>query len=78
MLSGQIVRLERYGLGFVKVEGTGEQYPFRFDQVTGFKGESLKEMSVHVGSRVSFDLQDGRVSEIRPTERQRLGAYATI
>ena len=58
---GEIVRLEKYGLAFVKVEGTGEEYPFRFDQIVGFKGEPLGEMCVRVGSRVSFDLQNGRV-----------------
>ncbi|MGH8564521.1 MAG: hypothetical protein ACREXW_10715 [Gammaproteobacteria bacterium] len=63
---GEIVRLEKYGLGFVKVESTGEQYPFRFDQIVDFKGEPLKDMRVRVGSRVSIALQGGQVCEIRP------------
>lgn len=66
---GKIVRLEKYGLGFVESQDTGKQYPFRFDQVVGFKGEPLNEMEVRVGSRVSFELQNGRISEIHPRKQ---------
>lgn len=68
---GKIIRLEKYGLGFVESEDTGKQYPFRFDQIVGFKGEPLKEMEVRVGSRVSFELQNGRISEIHPRKQER-------
>lgn len=70
-LVGKIIKLDGCaGLGFLLQEGQeGELRPFTFDKLTGYRGESvreLKSMGFRKGSIVKFKMDDrNRISLIR-------------
>lgn len=68
MEKGTIVRLETYGLGFVKQAGTQKQYPFTFDKIEGYHGQAVKELDLAIGSSVDFELSDDRIAEVHIDE----------
>jgi hypothetical protein len=65
MERGKVVRVESFGLGFLQPEGSEEQYPFRFDQISGYTGESPRKMGLQIGSAVNFTMRDDRVEMIQ-------------
>ena len=75
MERGKVVRLESFGLGFLQQEGSEEQFPFRFDQISGYRGESPRSIGLRIGADVSFTLRNDRVETIL-LEGHRQPAYA--
>src|SRR6266478_3141608 len=56
-LDGKVLQVSRDGLGFVEELQTNRRYPFTFDKIVGYKGETLKEleaMGIRAGARVRF------------------------
>lgn len=71
MERGTIVRLERFGLGFVEMEGGSEQYPFSFDKIEGYRGQPLKSLGLRLGAVVMVMVdQDGKVEGIYRAETE--------
>lgn len=65
-LRGKIVRVADYGLAFVSV-GTGSQrrdYPFTFDKISRYRGESAKVLGLRQGTEVSFSETNGHVDSV--------------
>lgn len=65
---GEIVRIEPFGLGFLKPADSEQQFAFGFDQIAGYRGESLRDLNLRVGTTVSFDLHNGIVDAIKPVQ----------
>ena len=56
-MEGRVLTVSGDGLGFVEDIDTNRRYPFTFDKIEGYKGETLKEleaMGIQAGSRVRF------------------------
>jgi hypothetical protein len=63
--SGKILRIENWGLAFLKDPQTSEVYPFTFDRIQGYAGEPVSKTGLRVGGSVQFALNKGVVSAIR-------------
>lgn len=63
MQHGKVVRVDRFGLGFI--EGTGAQYAFTFDKVEGYRGQNPREVGLQVGSSVQFSVEDGLIQRVK-------------
>lgn len=64
-MEGNVVRLEDFGLGFIQPEQSNQQYPFTFDKIEGYRGEPPNTLGLHVGSNVTFTLQNGMIDSIQ-------------
>lgn len=53
--TGVILRVNEQGLGIVKDTQSEEQFVFTFDKITGYRGESAREIGVTVGASVQFN-----------------------
>jgi hypothetical protein len=62
---GKVVRLENFGLGFLQPEGSQKQYPFTFDQIDGYRGESPWTLGLRIGADVNFILRDDQIEMIQ-------------
>lgn len=78
-MEGRVLTVSRDGLGFVEDIDTNRRYPFTFDKIEGYKGETLKELEargIQAGSRVGFFVTYDKgvitkiypIAEIPPTE----------
>jgi hypothetical protein len=62
--SGTIVRLDNYGLAIVKTKETGDVYPFTFDKVLHYRGQSAREIGLRLGAHVRFLADDGKIRKV--------------
>ena len=63
--SGKILRIENWGLAFIQDPHSNEIYPFTFDRIQGYAGETVSETGLRVGRSVQFALNKGVVSTVR-------------
>ena len=68
MLFGKVVRIEDFGLGFVKQDETEEQFAFTFDKIEGYRGEQPGQLGFRLGSPVTFRLSNGLVEVVQLAE----------
>lgn len=61
---GTLTRVEPWGFGFVRDDTTDQQYPFTFDQIAGYRGESARSFGICVGAMVDLVLRNGCVEQI--------------
>ena len=40
-------------------------YAFGFERIVGYRGESLRELGLHIGTEVTFELTGDRVDAVR-------------
>lgn len=52
---GVIVRINEQGLGIVEASESHEQFAFSFDKISGYRGQSAREMGLKTGAQVRFD-----------------------
>ena len=52
---GVILRVNEQGLGIVKDTQSNQQFAFTFDKITGYRGESTRELGLVVGAQVQFN-----------------------
>jgi hypothetical protein len=62
--TGIIVRLDRLGLAEVKTIDDGRVYPFTFDKILSYRGESAGELGLRLGAQVKFLADEGKVSDV--------------
>ncbi len=61
---GMIVRVNKGGLAIVRDDPSGNYYPFTFDKIHGYLGETADELNLRIGQGVRYMLQDGRITEV--------------
>lgn len=61
---GMIVRVNKGGLVIVRDDPSGNYYPFTFDKIQGYLGETADELNLRIGQGVHFHLQDGKITEV--------------
>jgi hypothetical protein len=71
---GTIVRLDRHGLAIVKPEVGDDIYPFTFDKILEYGGQTASEMGLHEGSTIQFVRKEGKVSEVKIVQAGELAA----
>jgi len=79
LCSGRVLRLDKVGLGIIVSDASEAQieekeYPFTFDKIEGYKGESLKDLAKELGlsdgQAVKFTLDgDDLVREVTVEDR---------
>jgi hypothetical protein len=69
---GKVLRLDRVGLGVIvsdstDAESSEKEFPFTFDKIEGYKGESLNGLGLSEGAVVNFTLDaEDRVCTVTP------------
>lgn len=69
---GKVLRLDRVGLGVIVTDSpetnySGREFPFTFDKIDGYKGESLNALGLSEGTTVKFTLDaEDRVTRVTP------------
>ena len=53
-LRGKVLRVVPTGLCFVEEASTGKVYPFTFDKIRGYRGETVRELGLRSGLCVRF------------------------
>jgi hypothetical protein len=67
--NGVIVRLnDQAGFGYVQEEHSTRKFIFGFDNIPGYRGQSARQMKLHDGAHVHFQLEGERVKELQLTE----------
>ena len=61
---GTIVQMDSFGLAAVKSEGDGRIYPFTFDKIRSYRGESPREIGLRLGTQVRFLAADGKIKDV--------------
>ena len=61
---GTIVQIDSFGLAAVKTEGDGRIYPFTFDKIRKYRGESPREIGLRLGAQVRFLAADGKIKDV--------------
>ncbi len=72
MFEGRIVRVDRFGLGFVEARGTNtdtHQYAFTFDKVEGYRGQPPREIGLEEGCAVRISVRDGLIKSVKISSR---------
>jgi hypothetical protein len=68
----KVLRLDRVGLGVIVSDSTdteplGREFPFTFDKIEGYKGESQNGLGLSEGAVVNFTLDaEDRVCRVTP------------
>jgi hypothetical protein len=53
-LGGKVVRVVPTGLCFVEEASSGKVYPFTFDKIRGYRGETVRELGLRSGLSIRF------------------------
>ena len=61
---GEVVRLDRHGLAILKTKDEGRFYPFTFDKIRRYRGESPKEIGLRRGTEVRFVTENDKISDV--------------
>ncbi len=61
---GVVLRLLDDGFGYLRSEGSDEQFVFSFGTIQGYRGQTAKELHLKPGAKVRFSLQGEKVTEI--------------
>jgi len=61
---GVIVRLDRHGLAILETKENGRAYPFTFDKIRSYRGQSPREMGLRRGAQVKFVADDGKIKDV--------------
>jgi hypothetical protein len=59
--SGVVFRTSVDGLVYIQEDASGRPYVFTFDKILEYRGQSAQELGLHRGTRVTFDLSEGRI-----------------
>ncbi|NBB82665.1 MAG: hypothetical protein GVY28_04600 [Alphaproteobacteria bacterium] len=51
---GRIVQVSDTGVGVIEGLSDHGAYAFTFDKIRGYRGESIREMALGIGTRVTF------------------------
>ena len=62
---GKILRVENWGLAYLEDPETSQVYPFTFDRIQGYSGESAANIGLRVGSSIQFAVNKGIISSVR-------------
>lgn len=62
-LDGEVVGLDRLGLGFIRYGVT--TFPFTFDKLEGYRGQQPREFGLHEGCLVRFTVVDGSINSVK-------------
>ena len=54
MNAGVVLEVTKDGLGFLEEEQSKKRFAFTFDKIRGYRGETVRELGIRVGSRVRF------------------------
>lgn len=62
--SGVVVQVDRHGLALLKTKADGRVYPFTFDKIRLYRGESAGELGLRLGTQVQFSSLNGMVKDV--------------
>jgi hypothetical protein len=65
MHKGTIVRLNPVGLAYTEDTESKCVYSFTFDKIRAYRGESVEELGLKLGSLVHFSVQDGVIHTVQ-------------
>ena len=66
---GTIVRVDRHGLAMVKTARGNATYPFTFDKIRHYRGQTASEIGLKQGATVSFRSYRGKVSDVEISDK---------
>jgi len=64
--NGRVVRLTSDGLGFLEDQVSRIRFAFRFDKISGYKGQVVDKLSVSIGSVVRYITDGQQIISVDP------------
>ena len=68
MLEGVIRQVVEGGLAYVEEPNSKKRFVFNFDKIRDYRGETVRELGLRVGSRVRFTTTGERVDKVELIE----------
>jgi excisionase family DNA binding protein len=63
--AGEITGVNRDGLAFLQDLQSGRRYAFSFDKIDGYRGQTVREIGLKVGTRVHFGASEDQITWVQ-------------